>query len=85
VNANPARIAQCGDQETWIIGLNWYLNDYRRIMFNYMQTELSNYPTTFIAAGSNNTPGLNEPGGVFVKGFDNATLRDFGTRVQYDW
>jgi phosphate-selective porin OprO/OprP len=78
--SNPARLAQCGEQETWIVGLNWYLTDYTRIMFNYMQTELSNYPTTVVAA---NTSGI--PAGSLVTGFDGATIRGFGTRVQFDW
>ena len=25
----------CGEQKTWIIGVNWYLNDYVRLMFDY--------------------------------------------------
>jgi phosphate-selective porin OprO/OprP len=81
VASNPARIAQCGDQETWIAGVNWYLNDYVRIMFNYMQTELDNYPTTITT--TNSTPGLEA--GTVVKGFDGATIRGFGTRVHVDW
>ena len=78
--ANPIRIAQCGDQETWILGVNWYLNDYTRIMFNYMQTELSSYPVTTVTS---NTSGV--PAGTLLKGFDDATIRGFGIRAQYDW
>ena len=46
VGADPARIAQCGQQESWVFGVNWYLNDHTRIMFNYIHQELSGYPTT---------------------------------------
>ncbi|WP_108682737.1 OprO/OprP family phosphate-selective porin [Methyloceanibacter sp. wino2] len=31
----------CGEQETWLIGLNWYLNDYARLMLNVNQSEIS--------------------------------------------
>ena len=46
VGADPARIAQCGEQESWVFGVNWYLNDHTRIMFNYIHQELSGYPVT---------------------------------------
>ena len=29
--------AQCGEMRTWIVGVNWYLNDYVRMMFNYAE------------------------------------------------
>ncbi|ODA66164.1 Porin P precursor [Methyloligella halotolerans] len=31
----------CGEQETWLIGVNWYLNDYTRLMFNVNQSEIN--------------------------------------------
>ena len=40
----------CGEQKTWIIGVNWYLNDYVRLMFDYAEAELSGYPLTTVAA-----------------------------------
>ena len=45
-----AQIAQCGEQKTWLVGVNWYLNDYVKLMFNYTQSELSGYPVTTIGA-----------------------------------
>jgi phosphate-selective porin OprO and OprP len=75
--ANPPRLPLCGDQETWIVGVNWYLTDYSRIMFNYMQTELSDYPV------SATTPVVNPNTGR--PGFDGATIRGFGVRTQFDW
>ena len=40
----------CGEQKTWIIGVNWYLNDYVRLMFDYAEADLSGYPLTAITA-----------------------------------
>ena len=42
----------CGEQKTWIIGVNWYLNDYVRLMFDYAEAELSGYPLTTVSAGT---------------------------------
>ncbi|MGA9443958.1 MAG: porin [Methyloceanibacter sp.] len=45
VNASTARNAvtcdDCGDQETWLIGLNWWINDYTALKLNYNQSEIS--------------------------------------------
>ena len=38
VPANPIRLAQCGEQETWALGVNWYLNDYVKLLFNYTES-----------------------------------------------
>ena len=78
--ANPVRIAQCGQQETWLVGVNWYLNDYVRLMFNYTESELSSYPITTV---TENTSGV--PTGTDVKGFDGAKIRGFGARAHVDW
>ena len=74
---NAAKVAQCGDMKTWIIGVNWYLNDYTRLMFNYTQSDLSGYPVTPIS-------GTTSPDGLKA-GFDGATIRGFGMRAQVDW
>jgi phosphate-selective porin OprO and OprP len=37
----PPSVPMCGEQETWQIGLNWYLNDYARLMFNYGESEIT--------------------------------------------
>ncbi|MCB1441723.1 MAG: hypothetical protein KDJ72_01770 [Methyloceanibacter sp.] len=31
----------CGEQKTWLIGMNWYLNDYMRLMLNVNQSEIA--------------------------------------------
>jgi len=31
----------CGEQATWQIALNWYLNDYTRLMFDYGESHIS--------------------------------------------
>jgi phosphate-selective porin OprO/OprP len=32
--------ALCGEQNTWLLGVNWYLNDYTRLMLNLSQSEI---------------------------------------------
>lgn len=69
----------CGEQNTWIIGVNWYLNDYVRLMFDYAEAELSGYPlTTITATNTSRAPGT-------YAGFDDAKVRGFGMRAQVDW
>jgi phosphate-selective porin OprO/OprP len=31
---------ECGEQKTWLIGVNWYLNDYMRLMLNANQSKI---------------------------------------------
>jgi phosphate-selective porin OprO and OprP len=38
--AGVVNCAECGEQKTWLIGVNWYLNDYTRIMLNVNHSEL---------------------------------------------
>jgi phosphate-selective porin OprO/OprP len=78
--ANPIRLAQCGEQETWLIGVNWYLTDYVRLLFNYAESDLSGFPTTTVAANSSGVPT-----GTRVNGFDGAKIRGFGMRAHVDW
>ncbi|WP_045365566.1 OprO/OprP family phosphate-selective porin [Methyloceanibacter caenitepidi] len=33
--------AACGEQKTWLVGVNWYLNDYTRLMLNVNQSEIA--------------------------------------------
>ena len=49
----------CGEQKTWQLGVNWWLNDHSRIMFNYGQSE--------IAGGF--LDGNNANDGADIKGF----------------
>jgi phosphate-selective porin OprO and OprP len=44
-NAGPLLFAgqdctECGDQDTWTIGLNWWLTDYTALKFNVTQSEI---------------------------------------------
>jgi phosphate-selective porin OprO and OprP len=73
-------VGLCGEQKTWIVGVNWYLNDYVRLMFDYAEAELSGYPLTTITAGNTSVPS-----GTQISGFDGATVRGFGMRAQVDW
>ena len=69
----------CGEQRTWIIGVNWYLNDYVRLLFDYSESDLSGYPlTTITATNTSFAPGT-------YAGFDDAKVRGFGMRAQVDW
>jgi phosphate-selective porin OprO and OprP len=81
--AVPASIAQCGEQETWTAGLNWYLTDYVKLMFNYTESRLSGYPTTVIPVAD--PPITTFPAGTRVSGFDGARVRGFGMRAHIDW
>jgi phosphate-selective porin OprO/OprP len=33
--------AACGVQETWLVGVNFYLNDYTRLMLNYNKSDIN--------------------------------------------
>lgn len=34
--------AECGEQRTWLIGVNWHLNNYTRLMLNVNQSKIDN-------------------------------------------
>lgn len=63
---------QCGEQETWLIGVNWWLNDYTRFLFNYNESD--------IKGGA-----LLLPSGASANKNNGATIRGFGMRAQVDW
>ena len=75
-NNSTGRVAECGTMKTWVVGVNWWMTPYMRLMFNYAQSELSDYPTTG-TVGTSLTSAKN--------GFDGATIRGFGMRAQYDF
>lgn len=56
---NIAACALCGEQKTWTIGLNWWINNHTRFMFNYSESD--------IAGGFLNGANLND--GAKIKGF----------------
>jgi phosphate-selective porin OprO and OprP len=70
-------IPLCGDMKTWVVGVNWWMTPYMRLMFNYAQSDLSGYPI-FVPQDADLPPGKDN-------GFDGATIRGFGMRAQVDW
>ena len=76
-NDQTLRVAQCGDMKTWIVGANWWMTEYMRLMFQYSQSDLSGFVATPAGNGTNLVTSRN--------GFDGATERGFGMRMQVDW
>jgi phosphate-selective porin OprO/OprP len=62
----------CGDQSTWTVGLNWYLNDYTRIFFNYAESDVGGGALLLANGTSANVN-------------DGANIKGFGTRFHVDW
>jgi len=75
----PGRLAECGEMKTWTVGVNWWMTEYMRLMFQYSQSDLSNFVTTPANTGT----GTNLVNAQ--NGFDDATFRGFGMRMQVDW
>jgi phosphate-selective porin OprO and OprP len=71
-NAGSANCTLCGEQKTWLIGVNWWLNDYSRIQFNYAESKIEGGPLLLANSTSANRD-------------DGATIKGFGTRFQVDW
>jgi phosphate-selective porin OprO/OprP len=75
---NPALAASllncvaCGEQATWQVGVNWYLNDYTRVFFNYGESDIGGGPLLLASGASANVN-------------DGANIKGFGTRVHVDW
>ena len=63
----------CGNQGTWLIGVNWWLNDYTRLALNMTQSEI----TGGNPLNATSTGGANKN--------DGATIKGFGMRAQVDW
>ena len=70
-SAQSCRI--CGEQKTWGIGINWWLNDYTRFQFNYNESDIDG--GTLLLADGVTSANAN----------DGATIRGFGARAQVDW
>ncbi len=62
----------CGEQKTWLIGVNWWLNDYTRFQFNYNESDIEGGALRLASGGSANRN-------------DGATIKGFGARAQVDW
>jgi phosphate-selective porin OprO/OprP len=72
LSASSLNCVICGDQSTWTIGLNWYLNDYTRVFFNYAESDIGGGPLLLASGASANAN-------------DGANIKGFGTRVHVDW
>ena len=66
----------CGEQKTWGIGVNWWLNDYTRFQFNYNESDIDGGPLLFTNASGHI---------VSAHVNDGATIKGFGARAQVDW
>ena len=62
----------CGDQETWLIGVNWWLNDYTRLALNVTQSKITGGNTTNADGGAANSN-------------NGAKITGVGLRAQVDW
>jgi phosphate-selective porin OprO/OprP len=62
----------CGEQETWEIVLNWWLNDYTGLQFQYSQSDIKGGRLLFADGTSANVN-------------NGATIEGFGTRLRFDW
>ena len=49
----------CGDQRTWLVGVNWWLNDHTRLMFDYNESTI----------GGGFLAGANANDGAKIRGF----------------
>ncbi|HET9538342.1 MAG TPA: porin, partial [Mesorhizobium sp.] len=63
---------RCGDQETWEVVLNWWLNDYTGLQFQYSQSDISG-GQLLLADGTS----ANRNNGAKIEGF--------GARMRFDW
>ena len=52
------QIPLCGEMDTWVVGVNWWMTEYMRLMFQYSDSDLSNYPI-FVAQNAGLPPGTN--------------------------
>jgi phosphate-selective porin OprO/OprP len=62
----------CGEQKTWEVVINWWLNDYTGLQFQYGESDIEGGPQLFadgVSANQNN----------------GANIRGFGTRARYYW
>ena len=71
------QIPLCGEMQTWVVGVNWWMTEYMRLMFQYSESDLSDYPF-FVPQDPSLPPGKNT-------GFDGANIKGFGMRMHVDW
>lgn len=71
-----ANCTQCGEQKTWEVVVNWWLNDYTGLQFQYSQSDIEGGPLLFTnAAGVVASANVN----------NKAKIEGFGTRLRFDW
>jgi phosphate-selective porin OprO/OprP len=66
----------CGEQNTWLIAVNWWLNNHARIQFQYGESDIE---------GGSLVHTSGEADGRLANRDDGANIKGFGTRVQVDW
>jgi phosphate-selective porin OprO/OprP len=62
---------QCGEQKTWEVVLNWWLNDYTGLQFQYGESDIEGGPLLVNGVSANQNNGAN--------------IKGFGTRMRYYW
>jgi phosphate-selective porin OprO and OprP len=63
---------QCGNQETWMVVVNWWLNDYTGLQFQYGESDIEGGSLFF-------------PNGVSANRDNGANIKGFGTRARFYW
>jgi phosphate-selective porin OprO and OprP len=66
----------CGEQKTWEIVVNWWLNDYTGLQFQYSQSDIDGGPL-LVTTASGAVVSANQN--------DKAKIEGFGTRLRFDW
>ena len=51
-----SRLGRGGKQSSYIVGINWYLNDYLRLMLNYGRVEVEGGPQAAIVDPASTLP-----------------------------
>jgi phosphate-selective porin OprO/OprP len=66
----------CGEQTTWEVVLNWWLNDYTGLQFQYSESDIEGGPLLYVNAAGNL---------VSANANNGANIKGFGTRLRFDW
>jgi phosphate-selective porin OprO/OprP len=72
LSASSLNCTLCGEQSTWQVGVNWYLNDYTRLFFNYGESDIGGGPLLLASGASANSN-------------DGTNIKGFGVRAHVDW
>ena len=46
ISGQTGKLAECGEMKTWSVGVNWWMTEYMRLMFQYGELDLSDFVTT---------------------------------------